>query len=53
LVLRNDQTGVPTANDSVTGESHEMLENNLKLLHLYAVLTEEIWQILAERTAEA
>ena len=42
--------------DSVTlAKAIEMLENNLKLLHPFMpFLTEEIWQILAERTtAEA
>jgi valyl-tRNA synthetase len=34
LVLRNDQTGVPTANEQLTlAKAIEMLENNLKLLH--------------------
>ena len=40
--------------DSVTlAKAIEMLENNLKLLHPFMpFLTEEIWQILAERTTE-
>ena len=40
--------------DSVTlAKAIEMLENNLKLLHPFMpFLTEEIWQILAERTPE-
>ena len=40
--------------DSVTfGKAIEMLENNLKVLHPFMpFLTEEIWQILAERTPE-
>jgi hypothetical protein len=51
LVLRNDQTGVPTAIDSVTlAKAIEMLEKLEIIASFYAVLTEEIWQILAERT---
>jgi valyl-tRNA synthetase len=40
--------------DSVTSaKAIEMLENNLKVLHPFMpFLTEEIWQILAERTPE-
>ncbi|EKT4508516.1 valine--tRNA ligase [Flavobacterium psychrophilum] len=40
--------------DSVTfAKAIEMLENNLKLLHPFMpFLTEEIWQIIAERTPE-
>jgi valyl-tRNA synthetase len=40
--------------DSVTlAKAIEMLENNLKLLHPFMpFLTEEIWQLLAERTKE-
>lgn len=40
--------------DSVTfAKAIEMLENNLKVLHPFMpFLTEEIWQILAERTKE-
>lgn len=40
--------------DGVTfAKTIEMLENNVKLLHPFMpFLTEEIWQILAERTAE-
>jgi valyl-tRNA synthetase len=40
--------------DSVTfAKAIEMLENNLKVLHPFMpFLTEEIWQILAERTPE-
>ena len=40
--------------DSVTfAKAIEMLENNLKLLHPFMpFLTEEIWQIIAERTTE-
>jgi valyl-tRNA synthetase len=40
--------------DSLTlAKAIEMLENNLKLLHPFMpFLTEEIWQILAERTPE-
>jgi valyl-tRNA synthetase len=40
--------------DSVTfAKALEMLENNMKLLHPFMpFLTEEIWQILAERTTE-
>ncbi|TRX01004.1 valine--tRNA ligase [Flavobacterium gawalongense] len=40
--------------DSATfAKAIEMLENNLKLLHPFMpFLTEEIWQILAERTTE-
>ncbi|QBN20090.1 valine--tRNA ligase [Flavobacterium nackdongense] len=40
--------------DSVTlAKAIEMLENNMKLLHPFMpFLTEEIWQLLAERTAE-
>jgi valyl-tRNA synthetase len=40
--------------DSVTfAKAIEMLENNLKLLHPFMpFLTEEIWQILSERTTE-
>jgi valyl-tRNA synthetase len=40
--------------DSVTfAKAIEMLENNLKLLHPFMpFLTEEIWQILAERSTE-
>jgi len=40
--------------DGVTfAKAIEMLENNVKLLHPFMpFLTEEIWQILAERTAE-
>jgi valyl-tRNA synthetase len=40
--------------DSVTlAKAIEMLENNMKLLHPFMpFLTEEIWQILAERTTE-
>ncbi len=40
--------------DSITfAKAIEMLENNMKLLHPFMpFLTEEIWQILAERTPE-
>jgi valyl-tRNA synthetase len=40
--------------DSVTfAKAIEMLENNMKLLHPFMpFLTEEIWQIIAERTTE-
>ncbi len=40
--------------DSLTlAKAIEMLENNMKLLHPFMpFLTEEIWQILAERTSE-
>jgi valyl-tRNA synthetase len=40
--------------DSITfAKAIEMLENNLKLLHPFMpFLTEEIWQIIAERTPE-
>ena len=40
--------------DSVTfAKAIEMLENNMKLLHPFMpFLTEEIWQIIAERTPE-
>jgi valyl-tRNA synthetase len=41
--------------DSITfAKAIEMLENNLKVLHPFMpFLTEEIWQIVAERTEEA
>jgi valyl-tRNA synthetase len=39
--------------DSITFAAIEMLENNLKVLHPFMpFLTEEIWQIVAERSPE-
>jgi valyl-tRNA synthetase len=39
--------------DSITLRKIEMLENNLKVLHPFMpFLTEEIWQIVAERSPE-
>jgi valyl-tRNA synthetase len=40
--------------DSITfAKAIEMLENNLKVLHPFMpFLTEEIWQIVAERSPE-